>query len=85
MAENKFHLCCAAVDYIIIEPYDENSVFKAEETATVFKIISSGNIHFKAGDLIIVVPNSVEKTRMGNKTVYFISQSNVVAKVGFDG
>ena len=80
---------------IIIEPFEKSTVLKAEETATVFKILSLGievdrincgnswyqRYEFKVGDLIIVEPNSVQKAVMGDKDVYYIKDSDVLAKV----
>ena len=82
---------------VIVEPHEKSTVLKAEETATVFKVVSIGdkvecfNIerhknHYdkwpiKKDDLIIVEPNSVQKAVMGDKDVYYVKDSDVLGRV----
>ena len=78
--------------HIIIEPVEKSTVLKADEISTVFKVVSfpfncslgshvKSDIHFNIGDLIIVREQSVQKTKMGDMEVYFVEESDVIAKV----
>lgn len=80
---------------VIVEPHEKSTVLKAEETATVFKVISFGKEadrtpvgngwyskdEIKVDDLIIVEPNTVQKAVMGDKDVYYVKCSDILAKV----
>ena len=82
-------------DHVILEPMDKSSVLKAEEISTVFKVISFGwNIKDMSvvaytksdrevtfGDLVIVEPSSIKQCTMGDKTVYWVYMSELLAKV----
>ena len=82
-----FILQKATGKYIIVEPFEKSSVLRAEEIATVFKVVSVGDCdpivrdYLNPDDLIIVTPNSVEKTRMGHKEVYYVRDTDVVATI----
>lgn len=78
--------------HIIVEPVDESGILRAEEAASIFKVVSFGidclncselksGILINKGDFIIVAQNSVEHAMMGGKKVYFVVESDVIAKV----
>ena len=72
--------------YLIIEPIEKNSVLKSEEISTVFKVISyrtfgEDMIDIADGDLIIVPKDAVESVMVGTKYIYFVRETDVVAKV----
>ena len=82
----EFKLHSAIGHYIIVEPADTGKILKTEETATIFKIVSAGllcedPVGAADNEYIIVAPNSVETTFMGDKKVYFIRSSDVLATV----
>ena len=76
---------------IIVEPHEKSTVLKAEETATVFKVVSIGKDAdeetmevlktLKKDDLIIVEPNSVQKAVMGDKDVYYVKENEILGRV----
>lgn len=79
-----FQLDQASGKFIVVEPYEKSTVLQAEEIATVFKVLSVGNLtedELLVGELIIVFPKSVEKTMMGQTEVFFIRDTDVIAKV----
>lgn len=79
--------------FIIIEPAEVSKIFHVTEVATVFRVKSIGltcegftqenscGWGLFINDLIIVEPGSVQKTFMGDKDVYYIRDSGIVAKV----
>ena len=70
--------------YIIVEPIQKSTVFQAEEIATIFKVISFGQIcqvEISPGDLIIVAANSVEKCMMNNQWIYYIRDTDAIARI----
>ena len=93
--------------YVIVEPMTKSSVLRAEEVATVFRVLSTPDNreikseysqdenkimqnkttfitkdnNYRINDLIIVAPNSVESTMMENEKVYFVRESDIIAKV----
>lgn len=88
----EYQIDTALGKHVIVEPLDKSNILHTEETATVFKIVSIGNeidLKYTMGviktikeyDLIIVAPNTVESTMMGNKKVYFVMDSDIIAKV----
>ena len=86
----EFELSTALGRYIVVEPYEKSSILKANEISTVFKIISineRNDCHsinpnsLVNGDLIIVIPNSVEHCMMGTKEIYYVRESDIIAKV----
>lgn len=89
MAE--FKLVNAVGRYVVVEPFEKSTVLRAEEIATVFKIISIGDnakwnergnlIDLAPGDLVTVSPNSIEKTMMNNQTVYYVRDTDIIATV----
>lgn len=85
----KYEIDKAFNRYIVVEPYEKSTVLQTEETATVFKVIShgipydvdKGSFVSLEGDLIIVAPNCVEKTMMGDKEVHYIRDADVIAVI----
>lgn len=87
-----YSIISAVGNFIVVEAAEESKVLKTEETSTVLRVISVGEtvnnndkpftINFiMPGDLIIVYPNSVEKAMMGGKWVYFVRNTDVIARL----
>ena len=73
-------------NYIIIEPLKESTILVTDELSKIFKILHIGSNmdipdKLKIGDLILVAPNSIEKLNIWNPPVYFIRESDVIAKI----
>lgn len=69
-------------NYVVIEPLERSSVLKADEISTVFIVVATtSDILLCIGDLVIVTPGSVEKTKMGTKDIYYVRESEIVATV----
>lgn len=82
-------------EHILLEPEEKSTVFEASEVSTVFKVVDFGaechqvarttldgsKTHINIGDLVIVEPSSLKESRMGGEKVYWVYQSEVVAKV----
>lgn len=72
--------------FVIVEPFEKSTVLQADETATIFKIISIGAECKVIGalgtdDLILVKRGSVNKMPMGGIDVWYIYDCDVVAKL----
>ena len=90
---DNFTLKSAVGKYVIIEPAEKSTILQTEETATVFRVVSVGDLNvtkdfedadlysFIEGDLIIVAKSSVEKTYMGDKEIYFVRDTDIIATV----
>lgn len=79
-----FKVFGAIGDYVVVEPIEKHSVLKADEISTVFIVVlmsNLDNINLAQGDLVIVTPGSIEKTKMGTKDVYYVRESEIVATV----
>jgi hypothetical protein len=75
---------------IVVEPFEKSAVLKASQISTVFKVVSIGclsefggviSADLHIGDLIIVESNSVEISKMGQKEVYYVRETSIVASV----
>ena len=85
-----FQLDQALGRYVVVDPAEKSSVLRAEEIATVFKVISIGcscegfgfsDVKLAVDALVIVYPGTVQKVMMGHKEVYFVRDSDIIAKV----
>ena len=60
-------------EYVILEPIDKSTVLKADEVATIFKVVSLGGncktISCGRGDLVIIFPNAIKTQYMEDKKV----------------
>lgn len=80
----EFKLDRALDRFIIVEPAEKSTVLKADEISTVFLVISVGEeskTSLSDGDFVIVTPNSIEKSLIGQKEVYYVRESDIIAKV----
>ena len=73
--------------YVIVEPVEKSTVLKAEEISTVFRIsnirdVKEPEFELMEDDLIIVAQGTIEKTRMGQKEVCYVRESDIIARVG---
>lgn len=70
---------------VVVEPVEKSSVLKAEEISTVFKVLFVGEgCEFSSlsnGNLIIVEPQSVMKTKMGHKDIFYVREADIIAIV----
>lgn len=79
--------------YLIVEPYEKSSVLKTEDTSTVFKVIAVGqdvfvndvgsesHYNINKDDLIIVPPQSVDRTMMGHKEIFYVRDTDVISTI----
>ena len=89
----EYKLDFALGEYVILEPVDKSTVLKADEVATIFKVISFGpssskvtaftksSQHATFGDLVMIFPNSLKEQYMEGKKIYFVYYNEILARV----
>lgn len=72
--------------FVIVEPFEKSTVLQADETATIFKVISVGKSceGLLADDLILVTRGSVQKMPMGGVDVWYVMDHDVTARITHD-
>ena len=79
-------------EHIIVEPVEKSTVLKAEQISTIFRVVAfpfgskigshvKSDIHFNVGDLIVVENRSLKDLKMGSQIIYYVYESDVVAKI----
>lgn len=83
--------------FVIVEPFEKSTVLQADETATVFKVVSSGcSVDSKfmkndiecwkllKGDLIAVKRGSIMKMPLPDQDIWHVYDYDIVALLKHD-